>query len=126
MAVRLGQSMENNIEFILKGKGSIDPILLDASDTFIFKVIDYKTNEIIITETSASGDIALDLITPASGKITVTISATDAALLSFKLRPIEDGAMPKSRYYGVLDCDTNVLGKLRVHIPEIQVIPNGL
>lgn len=119
----LAQNIENRIEFIIKAKGSVDPILLDATDTFTFKVIDYKDNSVVLTESTPDNIALTDL---AAGLITITIPQADAANLSFSLRGVEDGNIPKTRYYGILDCDTNVLGKMRVHISEIKVVPNGV
>lgn len=119
----LAKGIENKIEFIIKAKGSVDPILLDALDTFTFKVIDYKDNSIITTCVTPTTIALTDLV---AGLITITISQVEADKLAFSLRPVEDGNIPKTRYYGILDCDTNVLGKMRVHISEIKVIPNGV
>lgn len=121
--MQLAKGIENKVEFTLKAKNSVDPITIDPADTFTFKVIDSKDDSIILTCDSAEGSI--ELTDMPNGLITVIVNETKANDLKFKIRETVDKHAPMIVYYAILDCNTNELGKLRVHIPEVEVISNG-
>ena len=122
---KVAKNKNNAIEFTIKAKGSVDPIVIDPADTFVFKLVDLDMNT-IATASNVDADTSIAITDAANGLITINLTQAQTSGLKVKLREQLDGGNPTPGYSAILDMQTVALGSVRAFIPLVEVVPDGL
>lgn len=106
------------LEFIInvKENGTMLPLVLDASDTFTFSVVDKGTGTKHVT------DKPMIITDAANGAVTGDISAIESATFPTKKASAEDYYVPRPNLRMVVSGNTLAQGEMTAFIEDVYVV----
>lgn len=110
----INRGIDNEYTFTIKKNGSIEAIVIDPSDTFVFRLFELKTSAVVLT-INAIVDDALN------GRIKVVIPSSDTEDLAVEVGDRCDYYKRKATYKGSIECDTVDNGKFIAKLSKIYV-----
>lgn len=99
----------------IKENGSIAPLVLDVSDTFVFSIINKKTSQKYIDSKAMT---ITDLL---NGEVSGSISALESATLPIKKSSAEDGYISRPNLRLVVHGTTLSQGQMTAVIENVYV-----
>ena len=108
------KGIENNYDFRVKKNGSIESINITPTDTFVFKLLDIESGELIYT-------VNLNVVDSINGKIQLTIPSSATTNLKINIGDRCDYYNRKPTYKGRIEMNTTDNGKAIAVIDKIYV-----
>lgn len=110
----INKTVDNTYKFTIKKDGSIMPLVLEAGDTFSYKLITLDNDAVAL-----AGSIP---ITDAeNGEVTMTVSSAQAAGLVSTKGEVVDGRFLKPTYRLLVSCNTAGNGAFVAKVPKVYV-----
>lgn len=100
---------------IVKENGTVNPLVLDPTDTFSYTLVDKKTNQKYAT------DVAMTISDGLNGEVKGTITNTVSATLPLKRASAEDGYIPRANLKIIVNGNTLAQGPFTAAIENVYV-----
>lgn len=108
------KGMDNSFLFTVKADGTTLPIAIDPSDTFTAKLRKLQDSTVVLSK-------ALEVVDAPSGKVELTITSAETALLTSLLGAKEDRYYAMPVYSLVIECSTVVNGDFLAKVRHVYV-----
>ena len=110
----INKGIDNEYTFVIKKNGSIEAIVIDPSDTFVFRLHELKTGNVVFAVDAVIDDAL-------NGKIKVVIPNASTAELIVEVGDRCDYYKRKATYKGSIECTTVDNGKFIAKLDKVYV-----
>ena len=108
------KGVDNTFIFTIKATGSTLPLVIDGTDTFSASLVSLGNSGAVLTK-------ALTVTDAPSGKVSLTITSSEASLLDSDRGSKTDRYYIKPTYKLVISCTTLNNGDFIAKVPEVYV-----
>ena len=110
----INKGIDNEFTFNIKQTGSIVGMPIDNADTFVFKLLEYKTGNVVYTTNATVADAV-------NGKIKISIPSASTTNLNIEVGDRADYYKRKVTYKAIIVCDTVANGKFISKLDKVYV-----
>lgn len=108
------KNIDNTFVFTIKANGSTLPIVIDPSDTFTAKLRNLSDGAIVLSK-------ALTITDAPSGKVSLTLTASETANLTALRGSPEDRYYTRPSYSLIMECSTVSNGVFTVKVEYVYI-----